>query len=116
MQTSCRLKSDFTLLAKGYYMKIIAIQQDVPGITDEQFMPYVKPETLRVWALMQANVLREIHQTQEGYGHVLTFECASVEEAKGYIASLPMVAAGLITFQVIALLPYPGFEYLFAED
>lgn len=96
-------------------MKIIAIQHNIPGVTDAQFMPYVKPELLRVWELMQANVLREIHRTQEGYGHVLTFECGSVEEANGYIASLPMVAAGLITFQVIALLPYPGFEYLFAR-
>ena len=39
-------------------------------------------------------------------------ECANVEEAQGVLTTLPLVKAGLITFDIIPLRPYPGFARL----
>jgi hypothetical protein len=43
----------------------------------------------------------------------LILECADVEEANQLLDSLPLVQEGLIEFEVIPLVPYPGFERLF---
>jgi hypothetical protein len=40
-------------------------------------------------------------------------ECQDVEEANEVISSLPLVQAGLIAFDLIPLIPYPGFARLF---
>ena len=44
---------------------------------------------------------------------MLILECEDVEEAKGFLNTLPLVREGLITFDVIPLTPYPGFSRLF---
>jgi len=44
---------------------------------------------------------------------VLVLECMDVAEAETALASLPMVAAGLISFEVVPLRAYPGFARLF---
>jgi hypothetical protein len=44
---------------------------------------------------------------------VLLFECDDVTEAEPLIAALPMVEAGLLDFEVIALRPYIGLRELF---
>ena len=41
-------------------------------------------------------------------------ECDSVEEAKKALGTLPLVKAGLISFELTPLVPYPGFARLFA--
>jgi hypothetical protein len=47
---------------------------------------------------------------------VLVLECAGVSEAREVLATLPLVKEGLITFDLIPLVPYPGFARLFAAD
>lgn len=96
-------------------MKIIALEKEMPEVPFERIMPHLAAESLRAYELMQANVLREIYREQGGFRHVLIFECTSVEEAEGYVQSLPLVREGIIAFELIALGPYPGFERLFAQ-
>ena len=45
---------------------------------------------------------------------VLVLECADAAEARSALAGLPLVAAGLIEFELIPLVPYDGFARLFA--
>jgi hypothetical protein len=40
-------------------------------------------------------------------------ECADAAEAHRVLATLPLVRAGLIAFEVIPLKPYPGLARLF---
>jgi hypothetical protein len=47
---------------------------------------------------------------------VLVLECADVAEADWVPASLPLVAAGLIEFEVAPLRAYSGFERLFGSS
>lgn len=96
-------------------MKILAIEHERPGVTDEQFQPHLKAEGQRAWELYQAGVLREMYFRQDRAEAVLVLECDSVDEAHAALESLPLVQAGLITFELIPLRPYPGFARLFTE-
>lgn len=94
-------------------MRILAIEKGSPDIQADQYLPYLKPEAARAWELYQAGVLRELYFRADRREAVLLMECDTLQEAKEALASLPLVEAGLITFEVIPLVPYPGFSRLF---
>lgn len=94
-------------------MKILALEKETPGTTTEQFTLHLKAEAARVWELYQSGQLREIYFRQDRSEAVLILECAGAEEARQLLDSLPLVQAGLIDFEIIPLIPYPGFERLF---
>ncbi len=94
-------------------MKILALEREVPGATDEQFAPHLEAEAARAWALHQSGVVRELYFRADRDEAALVLECASVEEARGALATLPLVRAGLIEFELIPLRAYPGFARLF---
>ena len=95
-------------------MKILAMEKAVPGVAAAAFTPeLLKAEAARVWELQQLGALREIWFRQDRSDAVLVLECADAAEAQRTLAALPLVAAGLITFEVIPLKPYPGLARLF---
>lgn len=96
-------------------MKILALECDVPGITDDRFTEAIlREEAARAWELHQAGVIRELHFRADRQAAVLVLECADVEEARNALATLPLVRAGLIGFELIPLAAYPGFARLFS--
>jgi hypothetical protein len=98
-------------------MKILAIEKEIPGITAEDFRPHLlKAEAARAWELYQSGLFREMYFRQDWPGAVLVLECADVEEANAVLNTLPLVKEGLITFEIIPLVPYPGFSRLFDEE
>ncbi len=97
-------------------MKILALEKEVTGITDDQFTPEIlKVEAKRAWELHQAGIIRELYFRQDRQEAVLILECKDVKEARSVLAKLPLVKAGLIAFDVIPLKVYPGFTRLFAN-
>jgi hypothetical protein len=96
-------------------MKILAIEKETPGTPDEQFAPLLRDESRRVWELYRAGVIREIYFRGDREEAVLIMESRDAEEASRALDSLPLVASGLISFDVIPLIPYPGFERLFTS-
>ena len=96
-------------------MKILAIEKELPGTIAEQFQPLLVAEARCVWELYQAGVLRELYFRQDCHTAVLVLECQDVAEARQVLAELPLVANGLIEFEIIPLVAYPGFERLFAH-
>ena len=97
-------------------MRILAIERELPGITSEQFNPYLKTEAIKVWELLQAGILREIYFDQNKRSAVLMLECSDTEQANQVLKTLPLVKENLIGFDIIPLVPYPGFARLFAKD
>jgi hypothetical protein len=47
---------------------------------------------------------------------VAILECADLDEARRILGEMPLVKRGLIHFDFIPLLPYTGFERLFAME
>ncbi len=97
-------------------MKILAIEKEIPDTKPEQCAPHLKSEAARVWEMHKSGQLREIYFRGDRSEAVLILECGDVEEAEVLLDSLPLVQAGLIRFEVIPLVPYPGFERLFGEQ
>jgi muconolactone delta-isomerase len=95
-------------------MKIIALERELPGATAEQFQRFAKAEARAAWELHQAGLIRELYFCADRPAAVLVLECASTDEAASTLAALPFVREGLITFDLIPLVAYPGFERLFA--
>jgi muconolactone delta-isomerase len=96
-------------------MKILAMEIEVEGIHPEQFEPHLKAEAQHAWELYQSGTLRELYFRADRSQAVLILECTDINEAQQILASLPLVKAGLITFDIIPLVPYPGFARLFGE-
>jgi muconolactone delta-isomerase len=95
-------------------MKILALEKEVDGITDEQFTPAIlKTEAMRAWSLHQQDIIRELYFRQDRNEAVLILECKDVEEAHSVLATLPLVKSGLIAFEIIPLIAYSGFSRLF---
>ena len=97
-------------------MKIIAMEKETPGVKPEEFAQHLKSEARQVWKLYQEGCIREFYFREERSEAVLILECADRDEAKRTLDSLPLVQAGLISFDLIPLLPYPGFSRLFVEN
>ncbi len=96
-------------------MKILAIERELSGATPEAFQRLGRQEAAKAWELYQAGVLRELYFRQDRPGAVLVLECTGLAAAEAALATLPMVQAGLIAFDLIPLAPYPGFARLFGE-
>lgn len=96
-------------------MKILAMEIEVEGVKPEQFQPHLKEEAQHVWELYQSGVIRELYFRADRSEAVLMLKCADVNDAQQTLMALPLVKAGLITFEVTPLVPYPGFARLFGE-
>ncbi len=95
-------------------MKILALEIEVAGVKAEEFTEDLKKsEAWRVWELYQAGVLREMYFRSDRSDAVLMLECENLAAARKTIASLPLVGAGLIDFDLIPLRAYPGLSRLF---
>jgi muconolactone delta-isomerase len=96
-------------------MKILAMEVEAVGLAPEQFAPYLKAEARRAWELYQSGIIRELYFNADRSQAVLILECADTAEAERVLETLPLVQAGLIRFDIIPLVPYPGFERLFGK-
>jgi hypothetical protein len=96
-------------------MKILAMEIETAGVKPEQFAPHLKAEARHVWELYQSGTIRDLYFRADRSEAVLILECRDVLEAKEKLDSFPLVRAGLIRFEIIPLVPYPGFARLFEE-
>ena len=97
-------------------MKILAIEKELQRVSEDGFKSHLNAEAARVWELYQTGVFRELYFRQDMGSAVLVLECADVEEARGVLNTLPLVKEGLIDFDIIPLVPYPGFSRLFQQE
>lgn len=96
-------------------MKILALERESPEAAPEKFQPHLGAEAARAYELYQRGLIRELYFHQERHTAILVLECADANEARNVLSTLPLVEAGLITFELIPLVPYPGFARLFKD-
>ena len=95
-------------------MKILAIERESNGVSNDAFVPHLKTEAARVWELYLSGALREFYFRDDQPAAVLILECDDVDAAQKVLDTLPLVKEGLITFDIIPLVPYPGLSRLFS--
>ena len=93
-------------------MKILALEKERPGAPTAD-ASLLKAEAQAVWDLVQIGAIREIHFRDDRPQAVVILEAESPLHAQATLAQLPLVRAELVDFEVIGLLPYPGFSRLF---
>lgn len=97
-------------------MKYIAMEHEVADATAEDFQPHLKAEAAHLWHLYQEGVVRESYFRADQHTAVLMLECEDEAAVCEALDSLPLVRAGLISFEIIPLMPYSGFARLFEEN
>ncbi len=97
-------------------MKVLALGRDVVAQDDPRFAELRPAEARRAWELQQDDVLREVYFRADRANGVLVFEVPDVAAARAAVDSLPLVAAGLIDFDLVPLRPYPGYGRLFRDQ
>ncbi len=90
-------------------MKYLAVEIQNNGVKNEQFIPHLKNESLKVLELYEEGVIREIYFDQF-HCAVLVLECNCLNEVENTINTLPLVTNGLIHFEIRELSPYTGFS------
>jgi muconolactone delta-isomerase len=104
------------LVVRRSQMRILAIERPVEGVDDARFTPeLLAAEARRAWELAQAGTIRDLYFRADQPSAVLILECEDVAAATDALAALPLVAAGLIGFEVLPLRAYPGFARLFGS-
>lgn len=96
-------------------MQVIVILRVRSDATEEQQEKQRKAEAQAVWKLVASGVLRSIH-FHDGPGALLALETGSKAEAEKIVSALPMVNAGVVTYEILHLKPFVGFEDLFNKD
>lgn len=96
-------------------MRIIAIEVEKPGLNKRDFVPHLRDEAKQGWELYKKGFIREMYFREDKPEAVLILEAKDVDEAKKKLSELPLVKNGLITFELIPLKPYHGFERLFGN-
>lgn len=90
-------------------MKLLAIEKETTPVNWGEESEVLVAESYRVYHLFQEGIIRDIYFT-ETENAVIILECASKEAAQSILATLPLVKAGLIGFDVMELRPYTGFD------
>jgi len=90
-------------------MKLLAIEQETSSVNWDNESEVLINESYQVYHLFQEGIIRDIYFT-ENENAVIILECASKEEAVNLLSTLPLVKAGFITFEVMELRPYSGFD------
>lgn len=94
-------------------MKVLAIEKEIQRKAEDLPPSLLQSEAKHVWHLYQQGLIRELYFRQDRSEAVIILECKTKEEATEVLQSLPLVQAGIISFEVIPLVPYPGFSRLF---
>lgn len=96
-------------------MKVLAIGRPREGAAAPGGIArHARDEMRKLWELYAGGTVREMYLPGSGPGSVLVLEAASKQEAAEILAGLPLVAAGLIQFEVIELHPFGALGMLFA--
>jgi hypothetical protein len=92
-------------------MKILAIEHEIENVAWDKLGDLLKEEARHVYDLYLSDSLREIYFT-ENKNAVLVLEAEDKKAAIKLLDTLPLVKSGKISFEVMELKPYSGYERL----
>jgi muconolactone delta-isomerase len=96
-------------------MKILAFEHKLPDATADQFQQYANDEISKVSEYKQTGIIHELYFRADKDEAVLILECSSIDKAHKILAALPFARANLITFELLPLRAYSGFERQFVK-
>ena len=96
-------------------MKILALEKEAEGVNWQNAQDILKEEARQVYHLYLSDTLREIYFT-ENKTAVLILETENKIVAEKLLKKLPLVKMGFISFEVMELRPYSGYDRLIKNN
>jgi hypothetical protein len=97
-------------------VKLLAIGRPRDGADPHGAIARLASAEMRaLWALYRDGVVREMY-SPGGPGAVLVLEAGTKGDAMTALATLPLVASHVISFELIELHPFGALDVLFAAD
>lgn len=96
-------------------MKILAIEKELNFTDWTSKTDLLKKESRVVYKYYQEGMIREIY-FNESRNAIMILECDTISIAEEFIKLLPLVREGLITFNLIELKPYTGFNRILKNE
>lgn len=96
-------------------MRYLCLSRRLPGADPAAIAALHRDEAKAVWDLYAEGIVREMHFDRRAGKGVLLLECADDDDVARALDRLPLVARGLIGFDIHPLSPFTGLAQLFAE-
>jgi muconolactone delta-isomerase len=86
-----------------------------PGAALEAIEALERKEAEAAWFLHKEGLVSEMYRRSDQAGGVMVFALESLVDVHAAIATLPLVSAGLVSYELISLSPFFTLESLFAK-
>lgn len=96
-------------------MKFLAIEIELRKSDSNENSLLLKEEAKVVFELKSIGIIEEIY-FNENHCAVIILECKNKLEAESQLSKLPLVKSGYISFNIMQLNPYTGFDRLNQND
>ena len=91
----------------------LVITHDKPNVNWKEQEQLLKQEAKVLWDLQKKNIIRNIWFTKNTREAILIIEEKDSIRTKEIIDTFPLVKEGLITYAIVELVAYDGYERLF---
>ena len=91
----------------------LVITHDKPNVNWKEQEQLLKQEAKVLWDLQKNGIIRNIWFTKNTREAILIIEAEDTIRTKEIIDTFPLVKEGLITYDIVELVAYDGYERLF---
>ncbi len=95
-------------------MRYLCLSRRLPGADASRIQALLRAEARAVWDLHAEDIAREVWFDREARKGVLILECTDRAGVAAALGRLPLVAEGLIDFDIHPLSPFTQLAQLFA--
>ena len=95
-------------------MSILAVLRLAPDTDAGRVASLLDSEVRALWRLYTEGVVTQVHLTDDPATVVLMFDTQDPTRARVALEALPLIADGLMTAELHALLPFRNWQRLFA--
>ena len=97
-------------------MKILALEKSIDDADEQKIRLLRGKEAAQVWKLGADGLIRDMYFRRDTGTSVFILEAQTIQEAQAVIDHLPLVAEGLVEFELIPLGHYEPLAMLFVEE
>ena len=91
----------------------LVITHEKPNVNWKEQEQLLKQEAKVLWDFQKKNIIRNIWLTKNTREAILIIESENFLRSKEIIDTFPLVKVGLITYDIVELVAYDGYERLF---
>jgi hypothetical protein len=96
-------------------VKVLAVITPRESVGLDRLAPLRQAEARYVWSHYAAGAVREFYHRADKLGAVLMLEVDDLEAGRRLLDELPMLRAGLLTYELVCLAPFTIIADLFGD-